>query len=310
MVVAQELNFTRAAKRLNMSQPPLSNQIKDMEIDLGVQLFIRGKRRLQLTQEGALLLRRAEQILDLAEKTRSEIHSLTKALSGTLRLGLVEGRAPFLVSRWIKGFREEYPLVRFQLWNGSSDDVLERMNIGLLDLAIIASPYDSEHLAGIIVGKEPWVAMVPASHPLAVRHKEYKTISLADVADHPLIVPQRRSRKEAIWRWFDSIHREPDIICEMSNYTDAVALVEQGVGIAIFPQTTDTPNPNLISRIITNPAKYAEYVLAWDKKRTLPVIAEEFKNYVQDSMEEENGRAGQDDETEDAFTIPDGSELL
>lgn len=293
-----------------MSQPPLSNQIREMEKDLGVQLFIRGKRRLQLTQEGSLLVRRAEQILDLADKTRSEIHSLTGALSGTLRLGLVEGRAPFLVSRWIQGFREEYPLVRFQLWNGSSDDVLERMNIGLLDLAIIASPYDSEHLTGIIVGQEPWVAMVPASHPLGVRHEKFNTISLAEVADHPLIVPQRRSRKEAIWRWFDSIRREPDIICEMSNYMDAVALVEQGVGIAIFPQTTDTPNPKIISRVITDPAKYAEYVLAWDKTRTLPVLAEEFRNYVQDFLQAGSEGPEQDGETGSAFDIPDGSELL
>ena len=147
-VVAQELNITRAAEKLNMSQPPLSNQIKALEEELGVQLFIRGKRRLELTEEGGLLLRRAVQIQELADKTRQEIASLREGMTGVIYLSMVEGRAPFLAARWIAGFREEFPLVRYNLWNGSSDDVLDRLHKGLADLAVIAAPYDTEHLEG------------------------------------------------------------------------------------------------------------------------------------------------------------------
>ena len=139
-VVAEELNFTRAAQRLNMSQPPLSNQIRNLEEELGTQLFIRGGRTLQLTEAGKLLYRRAEQILDLAERTQEEVSSLAMGLSGTLCLGSVAGVAPFLAARGIAGFREEYPLVRFEIVNGSSDDIIDQILRGYIEQGIIAAP--------------------------------------------------------------------------------------------------------------------------------------------------------------------------
>lgn len=99
ITVARELNITRAAGKLNMSQPPLSNQIKGLEEELGVQLFLRGKRHLELTEEGALLLRRAVQIQELAEKTRQEIASLRQGMTGTVYLSMVEGQAPSGLTR-------------------------------------------------------------------------------------------------------------------------------------------------------------------------------------------------------------------
>ena len=102
-VVAEELNITHAAERLCMSQPPLSNQMKALEEELGVKLFIRGKRQLQLTDAGRLLLLRATQILDMTEKAQREVMSLEGGMSGTINLGIVEGRAPFLIARWIAG---------------------------------------------------------------------------------------------------------------------------------------------------------------------------------------------------------------
>lgn len=108
-VVAQELNITRAAEKLNMSQPPLSNQIKALEEELGVQLFIRGKRHLELTEEGGLLLRRAVQIQELADKTRQEIASLREGMTGVIYLSMVEGRAPFLAARGSLAFGRSYP---------------------------------------------------------------------------------------------------------------------------------------------------------------------------------------------------------
>ena len=141
-VVAEELNFTRAAQRLSMSQPPLSNQIKALEEELGTPLFLRGGRTLQLTEAGKLLYRRAAQLLDLAERTREEVGSLAMGLSGTLCLGSVAGLAPFLAARWLAGFREEYPLVRFEIVNGSSDDIIDQIQRGYIELGLIAAPYD------------------------------------------------------------------------------------------------------------------------------------------------------------------------
>ena len=283
-VVAQELNITRAAEKLNMSQPPLSNQLKALEEELGVTLLIRGKRHLQLTEAGNLLLRRATQILELADKTKQELVDMKDGLSGTISIGMVEGRAPFLVSRWIAGFREEFPRIQFSLWNGSSDDVLDRLYRGLVDIAVIAAPYDTEHLEGFQVGREPWVAIIPASHPLA--KAEGKQVSLSSLVGEPLIVPSRKSRVDAIHKWFREVGAEPNIICEMSNYLDAVALSERGVGISIFPQTTPEPMPGIVCRRIIEPSHRARYLLVHKRNSSMSELSQTFLDFVTDYLEE------------------------
>ena len=288
-VVARELNITRAAEKLNMSQPPLSNQIKALEEELGVRLFIRGKRHLELTEEGALLLRRAVQMQDLADKTRQELASLREGMTGTIYLSMVEGRAPFLAAQWIAGFREEFPLVRYNLWNGSSDDVLDRLRKGLADLAVIAAPYDTEHLEGFPVGREPWAAMLHPDHPLAKAPGD--TIPLSSLVGEPLIVPSRKSRIESIRRWFREIGAEPQILCEMSNYMDAAALASHGVGVSIFPQTVGVSNELVVSKVVVQPARQAEYILVWNKGQAPSGLTREFIRYVQDYLEERQVKA-------------------
>ncbi len=287
-VVAQELNITRAAEKLNMSQPPLSNQIKALEEELGVQLFIRGKRHLKLTEEGGLLLRRAVQIQELADKTRQEIASLREGMTGVIYLSMVEGRAPFLAARWIAGFREEFPLVRYNLWNGSSDDVLDRLRKGLADLAVIAAPYDTEHLEGFPVGREPWIAMLHPDHPLAQTVGD--TIPLSSLAGEPLIVPSRKSRMDAIRRWFGEVGAEPHILCEMSNYMDAAALTSQGVGISIFPQTVDVSNGLVVSKVVIQPSRQVEYILVWNRGQPPSGLTREFIHFVQENLRNDGSR--------------------
>ena len=100
VIVAEELNITRAAEKLHMSQPPLSAQIKNLEAELETELFIRGKRRLSLTESGKLLYRRAKGILSMAERTRAELISLSRGMSGIISIGLVEGMAPDIAAVW------------------------------------------------------------------------------------------------------------------------------------------------------------------------------------------------------------------
>ncbi len=280
-VVAEELNITHAAERLCMSQPPLSNQMKALEEELGVKLFIRGKRQLQLTDAGRLLLLRATQILDMTEKAQHEVMSLEGGMSGTINLGIVEGRAPFLIARWIAGFHEEFPNVKYSMWNGSSDDVLDRLRQGLVDLAVIAAPYDTEHLEGITVGRGPWVAIMSRANELAQIPGD--EIPLQSLAGKPLIVPSRPSRIDAIRAWFTEAGIEPNIICTLSNYLDAVAMSELDIGITIFPRTTYTPNDLLVTKIITEPARQIEYVLVRMKNREPSELMTEFINFVRDT---------------------------
>lgn len=205
-------------------------------------------------------------------------------MTGTIYLSMVEGQAPFLAAKWIAGFREEFPRVRYNLWNGSSDDVLDRLRKGLADLVVIAAPYDTEHLEGFPVGREPWAAMLHPDHPLA--QVEGDAIPLSSLVGEPLIVPSRKSRVEAIRHWFGEIGAEPRILCEMSNYMDAAALTSQGVGISIFPQTTGISNGLVVSKVVTQPSRQVEYILVWNKGQTPSGLTREFIRYVNDCLGE------------------------
>ena len=284
VVTAEELNITRAAARLNMSQPPLSNQIQKLEQELGVPLFLRGKRRLTLTKAGTLLYRRARQLLELSEQAQQEIRSL-EGLSGDLHISLVEGRAPYLLARWIAGFRAEFPQVSVHLWNGSGDEVMERLRRGLANLALVAAPYDSELLDGFSVGREPWVAMMSRDHPLAREKGSF--LPLSKLVGQPLFIPNRRSRADSLRTWFGELGEEPCIAGDLSNYIDAVALSEQNAGICIYPMTTYNENELVVKKIITDSARQISYDLVWLRNEHQPELVREFLNFVRDCREEE-----------------------
>ena len=308
MTVAQELNFTRAAKKLRMSQPPLSSTIRDLEKELGVQLFIRGKRRLQLTEAGMLLYRRTEQILELAEKTKRELSDFEKELSGTLYVAAVDGRATDLLAGWIAGFREEYPRVSFDLTNGSSDEVIERLVHGLADLAVVAVPYDTERYDGISIGREPWAAIMPAEHPLAKRRGNTLPVEL--LKGESLALPQRPSRQASIREWLAGKGIEPDVFCPLSHYDEAAALAAHGAGIAIFPMTHVEPPEGVVVKILTKPAKYAEYVILQPKAAPLRGLPAEFVNFVRDELEAHEIRAKAQGGEKDPYAVPKGAQIL
>lgn len=285
--VAEELNITRAAEKLAMAQPPLSAQMRQLEEELGVTLFIRGKRRLTLTPEGEVMLQRTRQILELVQKTEAEVSSMESGLSGMLYISMVEGSAPGLVADWIAGFREEFPRVQYNLWNGSSDEVTDRLRKGLADVGVVLAPYDNMALEALPVASMPWVAMIPAGHPLA--REQGKPLPLSALAGEPLILPARKSRVREIHSWFEGINATPQVLCEMSNFLDAYTLVQRSVGICIFPQTLrpGSSGEGVIYREISEPVHYARYVLGWARGRKLSPLAEQFVQYVSDTRQAE-----------------------
>ena len=307
ITTAEELNITRAASVLQMSQPPLSHQIKMLEEELDTTLFLRSKNGLTLTPTGMILQKRARQILELAARTREEIRNHENELSGNLVLATVEGRAPFLLARWIAGFREEFPLVTFSVRHGGTDDILEQMQHNLVDLAIIAAPYNEEMLDGFSVDRQPWVAMIPSDHPLA--KKPGNSLSLSELEGEPLIIPERSYRGIAIEHWFEGEKLTPKFVCRLSTYTDAVALVKQNVGICIFPQTSYTKNPHLVYKLIVDPPRAAEYVVVWPKGQMVSELAASFRDYVYDCLEEDPAFGG-DPEDRVEFPLPEGTALL
>lgn len=284
VTVAEELNITRAAEKLHMSQPPLSAQIKNLESELGTLLFIRGKRHLTLTEPGQLLYRRAKDILSLSDRTKAEVLSLGEGMRGTIAIGLVEGMAPDIAAEWFAGFRELHSNVRFRILDGSTDDLLEKLRSGIISLAVITSPCDQSLLHNFKVGEEKLAALMSKDHPLAADNG--RKLRIKDLAGENLIVPSRKALIETIYKWFKKVGAEPEIVCEMDSYLDAAALAGRQVGISIYPKTAYIPNDSLVSKELAGDDKKLEYLFVWRKGHPLPVIEENFIDFVKNMISE------------------------
>lgn len=278
VTIAEELNITKAAEKLCMSQPPLSNQMKSLEEELDTTLFIRGKRHLQLTESGKLLYRHAKEILSLVDKTSEEVRAMAKGMHGKIAIGLVEGSAPIIAAEWIETFLKEHKNVQFTVVDGNSDELIQKLRSGLIDLAIITSPCDNTLLSSFKVGQEQMTAFMSKDNPLA--SLPGSTIDLAMLKDKALIVPSRESMVSMIYRWFKEIHIEPKIVCKMDNYLDVAALAGRNVGISLFPKTSYILNQQIIAKEIVNPERYVEYIFVWLKNKPLSLLNEAFINHV------------------------------
>lgn len=279
LTTAEEMNITRAAEKLHIAQPPLSRALSALETELGVRLFVRGRRRIMLTAEGALFQHRCEQILALTEKTTEEIRAMRHGISGTLYIGTVEGRGPIYTAEWIAGFEKLYPNVRYDVWDGNMDDIFSRLQKGLIDVALGMEPYDSEIYDGIPVGREPWAAVIPAGHPLA---DSRKTIRLAELAEAELIVSSRKSRMQEIHKWFQDIGCEPNVRIGVAHESNLFELVEKGLGIGIFPASISesAEGRRVTVKKIVEPTIMASYVLLARKDRTRSELVDKFLSYA------------------------------
>lgn len=285
LAVAEEMNFTRAAEKLCIAQPPLSRQIQELEAELGAKLFVRKPHALQLTEEGVLFRQYAQQVLDLVKRSVEDVGEMEKGLQGTLYLASVEGHAPALLTQWIAEFHEKYPHVTYNMWNGNSDDVVNRVMKGLCDLAIIMEPHNAEGVDSFPVYQESWVAMIPKEHPLARGQK--KTIRMEELLPYELIIPSRESRLQEINGWFPE-GQKPIIRCRIAHMMNAYELTKRGVGITIYPAAAAdlAESYGICTRKIVEPKVLASYVLIRNRSRTLSRAAQEFLNYVKEQTEE------------------------
>ena len=284
VTVAEELNITRAAQKLCMSQPPLSSQIHELEKELNTTLFIRGKRSLQLTESGKLLYRHAKEILLLTNIAKNEVKSMSEGMTGTIHIGLVEGSAPNIAASWIETFLRNNKEVKFNIVDGNSDELIMKLRSGLINLAVITSPCDNTLLNSFTVGKEKMTAFMSKDNPLA--KIEGDTIDLEQLKDQPLIVPSRESINVMINKWFKEKNMKPNIVCKMDNYLDVTALSGHNIGISLFPKTSYISNSEIVVKEVKNPERIIEYLFVWLKGKPLSLVDEAFIDHVKQFRKE------------------------
>lgn len=281
--VAEEKNFTRAAEKLAIAQPPLSRQIQDLEAELGTPLFIRSPHKVELTPEGELFLQYASQILELVSRSEEDVRERKEGLQGTLYIASVEGCGPRLFSEWISSFQEKHPHVQYNLWNGNTDDVNRRVNKGLCEIAMITAPYNTEEYHVLPVYEEPWVAVIPKGHPLY--SEESAPVQPAQLLHYDLLIPSRESRQGEISNWFAGTERPPVIRGRVAHMLNAYELSLHGVGLAIYPAAISSliRDKDVCVRNIDHPDAIASYALIWNKKRALSHVAKEFIRHIEEA---------------------------
>ena len=226
LAVTREGNISAAAEALHISQPALSRQIKDLEEELGVVLFERGSRRIKLTEEGMILRRRAEEMVRLMQITESEISRAHEGLSGEIHIGAGESPAFHHLSRIAGRIHASYPDIRFTITSGDTDDLLEQLNSGLIDTALIFTEYDRSQYQGIRLPEEDRLGLLMRKDdPLAAK----SVITAGDLTGLPLIVPRAA---------LDQFSTNPAlsglrIVTVYNLIYNASLFVEDGVGYAV-----------------------------------------------------------------------------
>ena len=188
LAVAREESICRAAEYLHLSQPTLSRQLSDMEKELGKTLFIRGSRRITLTEEGSLLRKRASEILDLVEKTASELTSPGDSISGDIYIGAGETEALRFLTQRARQLQEQHPRICFHISSGDTADVTEQLDKGLIDFGLLFDPINhSKYSALQLPVCDTWGILMREDSPLAQKD----AVTSGDLLDQPLVIPRR-----------------------------------------------------------------------------------------------------------------------
>ena len=231
LVVAREENITRAAAFLNITQPTLSRQLMQMEEELGVKLFHRGKHNILLTEEGLLLRRRAQEIVDLTMKTEKELKHGAEVVSGELAIGCGEARNMKPFSQMMASFQQKYPDVSFHIYTAIADDVKERLEYGILDMGLLLEPVEISryHYVRMPV-EEKWRVLIRKDSALAEKDR----ITPEELAGQPLIVAQRQSVRNELENWFGQAAEDFRVVCTCNlSHNNQMDMVENGVGAAM-----------------------------------------------------------------------------
>ena len=283
LAVAREESISKAAKVLFVTQPNLSRQMQNLESEIGAKLFIRGNRRVTLTETGRLLKKRAEEIVDLYNKTQAEIKMPQDEIVGDIIIGSGESYALSSVLKVAKQMRDEYPKVKFHIYSGDSGVISEKLDNGLIDFGVFIEPFDlSKYEYLRLPLQDTWGVVMRKDNPLAEKDK----IAPEDLWDLPIIRSKQSFGKNKITEWFKKSDDELNIVATYNLLYNASIMVEEGIGVAIsLDKLINTSgNSNLIFKPLY-PELKSYLNIAWKKYQIIPKCAEIFleklKNIVQ-----------------------------
>lgn len=279
---AREGNITHAADRLHISQPTLSKQLKSLEEELGKKLFIRGNYNVRLTDEGMLLRKRAEDILDMVGKTEDEFKALGEITGGDVRIGCAESDGMKYLAQRVKSLQERYPRFRLHLYSGNTEDVEERLDRGLLDFAVLAQEVDTSRYNYLkLPTADTWGVIMRKDSPLAKK----EAVRMKDLLNLPLIC-SRQGITEDYPRWFGEKVDTLNIVATFNLSYNAGVLVREGVGYLItFDKLVNTGlDSDLCFRPLT-PTLETKLYFVWKRYQVFTPVAELLLNEMREHFD-------------------------
>ncbi len=278
LTVAREGSITGAANFLHVTQPTLSRQLKELEEELGKKLFIRKSHHIVLTEEGMILRKRAEEIMDMVVKVEEEFNSMEETISGDIYIGGGETRAMKLIAEIVKDLQSKYPTIKYHFYSGNSDEVTEQLDKGLLDFGILIEPADLSKYNFInIPAKDVWGVVMRKDSPLAVKESIEKT----DLVDVPLLL-SRQAIKPGLSRnefseWFGEDYEKLNVITTYNLVYNAAILVEEGIGYAVtLDKIANTSNDSELCFKPLEPRLESGLNIVWKKHQVFSSAANQF----------------------------------
>ena len=284
LAVAREQNISAAAQSLHLTQPTLSRQLRELEEELGKQLMIRGSRKITLTEDGMLLRKRAQEILELVDRTEKEVMHTDDTVSGDIYIGTGETDGVRQIARVAHQLQDSCPGVRFHIVSGDAVDVCEELDKGLLDFGVLLGDMDKTRYHYMeLPMRDIWGVLMRRDSPLA----RQDTVSPRDLWDKPLILSRQMDNKSGLYRWLRKEQAELHTVATYNLIYNASLMVDEGMGYAFtLDKLVNTTGSDLCFRPLKPRMELGMY-LVWKKSQRFSRAAELFLERVQEQLAQE-----------------------
>lgn len=286
LAVAREGSITRAANSLHLTQPTLTRQLQDLEKELKQILFIRGKHNIKLTPEGMILRKRAQEIVDMVEKTEAEFQAIKDIVAGDIYIGGGETDSMKYVAELIKEIQADYPDIKFHIQSGNAEDITEKLDKGLLDFGILIQPVDlSKYDYLALPEKDIWGVIMRKDSSLAKRD----CIKLEDLKGLPLLnsrqAIRKTSSKNEFIEWFQGEYETMNTVATFNLVYNAAVMVKKGVGYAItLDKLVDTSEESELCFRPLSPKLESGLDIVWKKYQVFSPAAKIFLEKMQEKF--------------------------
>ena len=288
--VVNEGTISAAAKKLNISQPPLSAQMKALELEFGCILFERGSRQIQLTEAGHLLFRHATNLLEMSSRISKEMYDYICGTEGTLRIGVTSSVSHLLLDKWLLAFHKKYPKINFEIVEANTYELLNKLQAHLLEIALVRTPFPNHNFEYTVLMEEPMIAIGNPSYFESATEISTDdsittfSISLIDLTQKPIILYRRWEKlietllteENLVW----------DILCKNDDARTSIHWANSGLGIAIVPYSALTlANPMTTTyRVINDTRLNSSISIIYNKHIYISTISNLFLEYVKSNL--------------------------